>query len=94
MKKLMIFGAMLGFLIGTAFGMAQQCSWPSVLWRSSIAAVVAGMLLRWWGKLWISGLREAYAQKQAAAMAEAATAAPAGTAAPSPHLPGTIKPQK
>ena len=70
MKKLMVLGAMLGFLIGTTFGLLQQCSWPSVLWRASIAAAAAGLLLRWWGKLWISGLRESYAQKQAAAAAQ------------------------
>ena len=82
MKKLMVLGAMLGFLIGTAFGLLQQCSWPSILWRSSISAVVAGLLLRWWGKLWIVGLRQAYAQKQAALVAKVPPAAEAKSPAP------------
>jgi hypothetical protein len=64
MKKLMMLGALLGFLIGTAFGLLQECSWPSVLWRSSVAAAVAGLLLRWWGRLWMAGLREVYERKQ------------------------------
>jgi len=69
MKKLMITGAMAGFLLGIAVGMAQSSSWNSILWRSSVAAVVAGYLLRWWGQVWMNGLAEAYQEKLAAAEA-------------------------
>jgi hypothetical protein len=58
MKKLMVMGAMIGFGIGIIFGVLQECSWPSILWRGSVAAFVAGMLLRWWGRLWVQSLRE------------------------------------
>jgi hypothetical protein len=70
MKKLMIMGGLLGFLIGITVGLAQNSSWPSILWRSSAAALAAGFLLRWWGSVWMNNLAEAYQQKLAAAEAQ------------------------
>jgi hypothetical protein len=70
MKKMMIMGGFLGFLIGTATGVAQHSSWNSILWRASVAALVAGFLLRWWGQVWMNGLAEAYQEKLAAAEAQ------------------------
>lgn len=58
MKKMMILGGMIGFAIGVGFGLAHQAEWPSILWRASIATLVAGLLMRWWGRIWISSLRE------------------------------------
>jgi hypothetical protein len=69
MKKLMIMGGLLGFLIGTGFGLAQHSSWSSILWRASVAALAAGYLLRWWGQVWINSLIEAHQVKLAAAEA-------------------------
>ena len=62
MKKLMIMGGLLGFLIGITVGLAQNSSWPSILWRSRAAALAAGFLLRWWGSVW-HHFAEAYQQK-------------------------------
>lgn len=70
MKKMMITGGFLGFLIGTSVGLARNSSWSSILWRSSVAAVGAGFLLRWWGQVWINNLSEAYQEKLAAAEAQ------------------------
>lgn len=70
MKKLMIMGGFLGFLIGITVGLAHNSSWPSILWRSSAAALAAGFLLRWWGGVWIENLTEAHQQKLAAAEAQ------------------------
>jgi hypothetical protein len=70
MKKLMIMGGLLGFLIGISVGLAQHSSWPSILWRASVAALSAGFLLRWWGNVWITCLAEAHQQKLAAAEAQ------------------------
>jgi hypothetical protein len=69
MKKLMITGGMAGFAIGISAGMAQNSSWSSILVRASVAAVVGGFLLRWWGQVWFNGLAEVHQQKLAAAEA-------------------------
>ena len=73
MKKLMISGGFLGLLIGLGFG-ATTCGseWPAVLWRASVAALATGLLLRWWGGVWIRALQQAHAEHvEAAARAEA-----------------------
>src|SRR4051794_14761473 len=59
MKRLMIIGGFLGFFIGIAFGSAQQSAWPAVIWRASAAALVGGMLMRWWGRIWVQSLEQA-----------------------------------
>jgi hypothetical protein len=50
MKSLMILGGLLGFGTSVSFGLLQQSDWPSILWRSTVAAYGAGWLLRWWGR--------------------------------------------
>jgi hypothetical protein len=64
MKRLMILGGLLGFLIGLGFGSAQQSAWPAVMWRASAAALASGILLRWWGRVWIQGLEEVRRQRE------------------------------
>lgn len=59
MKSLMILGALIGFSIGLLFGLADHGQWPSALWRASAAALIAGVMLRWWGRVWVKSLREA-----------------------------------
>ncbi len=58
MKALMILGAIVGFLIGTGFGMAASSPWPATLWRSCAAALAAAILIRWWGRVWMRSLRD------------------------------------
>lgn len=58
MKQLMIIGGLAGFLIGLGFGSLQQSPWPNILWRSLVVTYAAALLMRWWGGLWIRGLRE------------------------------------
>lgn len=58
MKALMILGAIIGFLIGTGFGLAASSPWPAALWRSCAAALVAAILTRWWGRVWLRNLRD------------------------------------
>jgi hypothetical protein len=70
MKLLMLTGAFLGFGIGVGFSWAQRSAWPDVLWRAGVAAYLGGLLLRWWGRLWMKGLREVCEAR----MAEAARA--------------------
>jgi hypothetical protein len=65
MKALMIFGAIVGFLIGTGFGLAGSSPWPSALWRACAAALVAALLTRWWSRVWMKGLRDALQERRA-----------------------------
>ncbi len=64
MKSLMILGSIVGFVIGTSFGLAAKSSWPTSLWRACAAALVAGLLARWWGRIWMSGLRDSLQQRR------------------------------
>jgi hypothetical protein len=53
MKLLMVLGAIIGFLTGALLGLAGQGDWASVFWRASVAALAAGVMMRWWGRLWL-----------------------------------------
>ncbi len=66
MKLLMLLGAILGFAIGFAFSLLQQSPWPRVVWHACVGAYLAGMLLRWWGRLWEKNLRLALVEREAA----------------------------
>ena len=73
MKLIMVFGGVIGFGIGMTFSWAQGSSWPAVLWRSAMAALVSGILLRWWGRLWLKCLQESFLERQAALKKQAAS---------------------
>jgi hypothetical protein len=66
MKLIMVVGGLTGFAIGFGFSWAQGSPWPSVVWRAAIAALLAGVLLRWWGRLWIRCLVQSHTERQAA----------------------------
>ena len=53
MKLLMTLGGLLGFSIGVVAGWAQDLAWSQILWRASVAALLAGVVLRWWGRVWV-----------------------------------------
>lgn len=67
MKSLMILGGLLGLVIGMSCGMAQDVSWPVILWRSSLSAFLGGLLFRWWGRICMQGLEQAHAERMALA---------------------------
>ena len=73
MKLIMVFGGVIGFAIGVSFSWAQGSSWPSLLWRSAMAALISGILLRWWGRLWLKCLRDSYLERQAVLKKQAAS---------------------
>ena len=73
MKRFMILGGLLGFLIGVGFGTAQQSAWPAVIWRACAAALVSGILMRWWGRIWIRSLHQAWREQAQPASAPAKT---------------------
>jgi hypothetical protein len=74
MKLIMVLGGVVGFSIGFGFSWAQGSPWPSMVWRAAITALLAGVLLRWWGRLWIKCLRSADVERQAVALKKAETA--------------------
>lgn len=59
MKFLILIGGVIGFSIGLLFGWAFESSYPSVLWKSCMAAYVAGWLMKWWGGMWAKSLKSA-----------------------------------
>lgn len=71
MKMMMLTGAALGFGVGITFSLLRASPWPTVVWHASVAAYVAGMMFRWWGRHWTKNLRLALVEKQAAAVREA-----------------------
>ena len=70
MKKLMMMGGLIGFLIGIVFGFFQGVTWPALFLRASLTALASGLLLRWWGGVWVRSLQERNIQSPAT---EAAT---------------------
>lgn len=57
MKKSMMLGGLIGFLLGMSLALAQGCSWSVAFWRASAAALICGLMLRWWMRQWITGFR-------------------------------------
>ena len=66
MKLIIVLGRLIGFAIGLGLSWAQGSPWPATLWRAAIATLAAGILLRWWGRLWIRCLQQSHRQRQAA----------------------------
>ena len=59
MKFLILIGGIIGFSIGLLFGWAFESPYPSVLWKSCMAAYAAGWLMKWWGGMWAKSLKAA-----------------------------------
>ena len=66
MKSMMILGAMTGFLLGAGSSMAGDCTGSTIFWHASVTALVGGMLARWWGRMWFTGLADAIEQQRRA----------------------------
>ena len=64
MKSFMIFGAIVGFLIGGGFSLADDCSWATALWRACAAALIGAVLTRWWSRVWLQSLGDAVQQRR------------------------------
>ena len=67
MRLMMLAGGLIGFTIGITFGVAHGSAWPDAIWRASVAALLAGVLLRWWGRVWINSLHAALRERAAKA---------------------------
>lgn len=70
MKFIMVLGGLIGFGIGAGFSWAQGSPWPSAVWRSAATALLGGLLLRWWGRLWIQCLQDAQKARRTASQAK------------------------
>jgi len=70
LRPLLLVGALTGFLTGIVLGLLHQSDWPVMLWRSAAAALVLGVLLRWWGQRWTECLRLAQQERFAALLIE------------------------
>lgn len=64
MKALTILGAIVGFLLGAGFGLTANSPWPDALWRACAAAILAAVLTRWGGRVWIGSLRDTLDDRQ------------------------------
>jgi hypothetical protein len=64
MRFLLLIGGLLGFAIGLIFSWAQASAWPTSLWHACVAAYVAGLLMRWWGRAWRKNLENALKERQ------------------------------
>jgi hypothetical protein len=70
MRKLMISGALMGFVSGLAFGLVRANSWPVILGRASAASFCAGLLMRWWGRVWLSSFQQSQFERSATTKAK------------------------
>ena len=66
MKSMMILGSITGFILGAGSSMNADCTGATVFWHASVAALVAGILARWCGRMWITGLADAMEQQRRA----------------------------
>ena len=63
---MMSMGGFLGFGIGVGVGLMKEVAWPALFLRACVAALLAGLLFRWWGRVWLSGLKDSHLQAAAA----------------------------
>jgi L-asparagine transporter-like permease len=59
MKSLILLGGLIGFGIGIGFGLMEEKTLPSMILHACVACYLSGMLLRWWGRVWIKSLQRA-----------------------------------
>lgn len=76
MKQMMMLGAIIGLLIGICLGWTQGSAWPTILFQSSVAAYLAGLLMRWWGRVWLQSLEKAYTERLATSTEQTSTLGP------------------
>jgi hypothetical protein len=60
----MILGANVGFVLGISGSILGDCTWPTALWHASLAALITGVLSRWWGRVWFASLHDSIAQQR------------------------------
>ena len=66
MKSMMILGSMTGFILGAGSSLAGDCTTSTAFWHASVAALVGGILARWCGRMWLTGLADALEKQRRA----------------------------
>jgi hypothetical protein len=66
MKSMMILGAMAGFVLGAGSSLAGDCTGATLFWHACVTALVGGVLARWCGQMWLTGLTDALEQQRRA----------------------------
>lgn len=64
MKAIMILGANVGFVLGFLASIQGGCSGAVALWHACAAALVGGVLSRWWGRVWFQELNSMLEQRR------------------------------
>ena len=77
MKSMMILGAMAGFILGAGSSFAGDCTGSTIFWHASVTALVGGLLARWCGRMWFTGLTDALEQQRRARAQASETKTPA-----------------
>jgi hypothetical protein len=77
MKSMMILGAVVGFILGAGSSFAGDCTGSTIFWHASVTALVGGILARWWGRMWFTGLADALEQQRRARLLASETKTPA-----------------
>jgi hypothetical protein len=63
MKALIVLGSIVGFLAGASLALAGNSPWPTAIWRACVAALLAGIMTRWWSRVWVQSLRDSLEQR-------------------------------
>ena len=65
MKNLMILGGMIGFVGSGILGWIAREETLWLMVKVSLATCAGGLMLRWWGQLWLSSLKVAVQEEMA-----------------------------
>ena len=68
---MLVLGGLLGFVVSLGSGLSRDGTWSAILSRACVAALLAGLLFRWWSHLWLRSLQECNRQRRDEARLEA-----------------------
>jgi len=69
MKSLMLFGGVLGWVVGMGFSYSRGNGWPACFWHGCLAAYMTALLMRWWGRAWRKSLQQSLQEREKADLA-------------------------
>lgn len=57
MKLLILLGGLVGFVTGVGLGLIREKSLSSIILHACVVMYAGGLLMRWWGRVWVRGLQ-------------------------------------